>query len=175
MRERRVLEVLKPQKSDKVLEVGFGKGKILKTLAPHIGQLVGVDIEEDLVLRGSQRLDFDNLELKRAPAENLPFEEASFDAVVCSFSYHEFSDGTQALAEIYRVLKPLGRLVIVDPSKDYRLVRLLSRLDKHAQMRAFEELKKEMLVAGFSNIIGEKYRTKWILGEMWLEGTKPGN
>jgi ubiquinone/menaquinone biosynthesis C-methylase UbiE len=172
MRERRVLDVLKPQKNQVVLEIGFGRGKLLGKLAPLVSRVIGVEINDELVTRASQRLQFDNLELKKAPAENLPFEDASFDAVICSYSFHEFSDGTKALAEIWRVLKPMGRVVINDPSRDYFLVRLFSQLAKSQQMRTFEELKKEMLVTGFADIIGERYRTKWILGGMWLEGTK---
>ncbi|MFQ5977565.1 MAG: class I SAM-dependent methyltransferase [Candidatus Heimdallarchaeota archaeon] len=172
MRERRVLDALKPQKNQVVLEIGFGRGKLLGKLAPLVNRVMGVEINEELVTRASQRLQFENLELKKAPAEDLPFEDASFDAVICSFSYHEFSDGTKALKEIWRVLKPLGRVVIVDPSKDSFFVRKFSKMAKGQQMRTFAELRKELLLAGFSDIIGERYRMKLLLKGMWLEGTK---
>lgn len=178
LREKRILAALKPQRQDAILEIGFGKGKLLEKLVPLVDQVVGVEIDEGLILSANQRLRFDNLEVKKGPAEALPFEEARFDAVVCSYSFHEFSDGAKALTEIYRVLKPLGRLVIVDPSKDYFLVRLFSRLakDPHMRsMRSFAELRKELLVAGFIDVIGERYRTRLLLGEQIIEGTKPGN
>ena len=172
LREKRAIELLKPQKRHKVLEIGFGEGKLLKKLAPVVDQVVGVEPKEELVTSTRTRLKLENLELRNAVAENLPFDDAIFDQVVCSYSYHEFSDGRKALTEIWRVLKPLGRIVIIDPSKDNFVVRLFSRIAKSQQIRTFEELRKELLVTGFSDIVGEKYRTKLILGGMWLEGTK---
>ncbi|MHA2270390.1 MAG: class I SAM-dependent methyltransferase [Candidatus Hodarchaeales archaeon] len=178
LREKRILTALKPQRQDAILEIGFGKGKLLEKLAPLADQVVGVEIDENLILSVNQRLHFDNLEVEKGPAEALPFEEARFDAVVCAYSFHEFSDGAKALTEIYRVLKPLGRAIIADPCQDYFFGRLFSRLakDPHRHsMRSFAELRKELLVAGFIDVIGERYRTRLLFGWQIVEGTKPDN
>ncbi|MFW9915898.1 MAG: class I SAM-dependent methyltransferase, partial [Candidatus Thorarchaeota archaeon] len=177
MREKRILAALKPQRQDAILEIGFGTGKLLKKLAPLVDQVVGVEIDENLILSANQRLRFDNLEVRKGSAEALPFDEARFDAVVCCYCFHEFSDGAKALAEIYRVLKPLGRLLVADPSNDYFFGRLFSRLAKDPHwhsMRTFAELRKELLMAGFIDVIGERYRTKLLFGWQIVEGTKPG-
>lgn len=168
----RILNLLQPQSHHKVLEIGFGNGRLLEKLAPLVYHVTGIDIEEKVVTRASQRLDFANLMLKTASAESLPFEDASFDQVICSLSYHEFADASKALAEIRRVLKPLGRLLILDPDRNSFFTRFHFRFTPHGNevIRSFEELRNELLEAGFSEVNGKQYRIYWLFGAMWLEG-----
>ncbi|MFX0116609.1 MAG: class I SAM-dependent methyltransferase [Candidatus Hodarchaeota archaeon] len=172
MDSNKIIDLLKPERHHRVLEIGFGKGKLLKKLSPLVKQVSGIDVDERKVNRAIWKLGLKNLDLRNARAENLPFDDSSFDAVVMVSSYHEFSDGPKALSEIWRVLKPLGRLLVIDISRDNFLIRLLAKLDKDELVRTFEEMRKEMLMAGFSDIIGERIRVKLIFGGMWLEGTK---
>jgi ubiquinone/menaquinone biosynthesis C-methylase UbiE len=108
-------EVLK-QARGKVLEIGFGSGLNLPYYPPHVQQLDTVDVNE-----GMNKLARKNL--ARSPiavayhildAQQLPFPDASFDTVVSSWTLCSIARVDQALAEVYRVLKPGGRFLFVE-------------------------------------------------------------
>ena len=160
MKENVFIDLLKLEKHHKVLLVGFGKGKRLATIAPLVESVTGIEISDELVNKVASKLPFDNIELKTGFAENLPVSDSSFDITIIFNVFHELTDGPKALTEIYRVLKPNGRLIIRDPIKETMFVKLFNKMAKDQTLRTFEELKKELLAANFSNIIGEKFRTK---------------
>jgi ubiquinone/menaquinone biosynthesis C-methylase UbiE len=58
------------------------------------------------------------LPLVQADSERLPFADNSFDAVTCSHSFHHYPQQEQVLREIYRVLRPDGRAMIIDGDRD---------------------------------------------------------
>jgi demethylmenaquinone methyltransferase/2-methoxy-6-polyprenyl-1,4-benzoquinol methylase/phosphoethanolamine N-methyltransferase len=106
---------------DRVLDVGTGPGYLAlaasKLVAPT-GAAVGIDASPEMIdrarelaaRRGSQA------EYLVASAESLPFEDDSFDVVVSRLVFHHLPGDvkTQALGEMARVLKPAGRLLVVD-------------------------------------------------------------
>jgi ubiquinone/menaquinone biosynthesis C-methylase UbiE len=100
-----------------VLDVACGAGHAAEQAAPHVRQVVGIDLTPALLDAGAQRLrasGIDNVLLQQGDATALPFLDASFDVVVCRSSLHHFEDPAVAVAEMARVCRPGGRVVISD-------------------------------------------------------------
>lgn len=100
---------------EKVLELGHGPGHLLATLVSQGFKPVGLDLSPHmsrLARKRLRRLSLANLPLVRAPAQELPFAANTFDSVVATFPT-SFIIQLDTLAEIARVLRPAGRLVIV--------------------------------------------------------------
>ena len=100
-----------------VLEVGCGTGVTTRTLAlwPDVGTVVGVDVAPFLLgkARGLAQ-DLPNITFREADGRSLPFEDETFDVVVFDTTLTHVPGPERALAEAFRVLRPLGRLAIFD-------------------------------------------------------------
>jgi SAM-dependent methyltransferase len=109
-----------------VLDVACGAAHAAEPVAAQVRQVVGVDLTPALLQVGAQRLQgqgVTNVLLQEANAESLPFVEESFDIVYCRSSLHHFADPNQAVAEMARVCRIDGRIVLLDivpPSDDVR-------------------------------------------------------
>jgi ubiquinone/menaquinone biosynthesis C-methylase UbiE len=107
-------ELLGPLEGD-VLEIGVGTGMNL----PHYERarrVVAVEPDEGMAKRLPLRLSNAKVpvEIVSASAEKLPFADASFDTVVATFVFCSVADPPAALAEVRRVLRPAGRLVLIE-------------------------------------------------------------
>ncbi|MDW8280964.1 MAG: class I SAM-dependent methyltransferase, partial [Myxococcales bacterium] len=101
-----VLRYLGPR--DRLLEAGCGTGLILSRLEPHAGLAVGIDLSANMLRRARAR----QLNVLQANITSIPFADDSFD-VVCSFKVlAHVQDIHRALAELTRVLRPGGRLIV---------------------------------------------------------------
>jgi ubiquinone/menaquinone biosynthesis C-methylase UbiE len=109
-----------------VLDVACGAGHAAEQAAPLVRQVVGIDITPALLRLGSERVraaGLDNVLFQEGDANALPFLDDSFDVVVCRSSLHHFPDPRRAVAEMARVCRPDGRVVVSDmiaPSTDVR-------------------------------------------------------
>jgi ubiquinone/menaquinone biosynthesis C-methylase UbiE len=109
-----------------VLDVACGASHAAEPIAPRVRQVVGIDLTRALLHLGAQRLHdhgIGNVLLQEANAECLPFTDESFDVVYCRSSLHHFADPQRAVAEMVRVCRRGGRIVLVDliaPSGDVR-------------------------------------------------------
>src|SRR3990172_4630253 len=131
-----------------VLEVGPGNGRYTVETARAVGPLgkvIAVDIEPKMIERVSRRAHEEgvtNLEANTASVYDLPFPDATFDAVSMIAVISEIPDPQRALGEFYRVLKPAGTLafseLITDP--DYPLARTLIQRATAARFRLSRRL-----------------------------------
>jgi ubiquinone/menaquinone biosynthesis C-methylase UbiE len=104
-----------------VLEVAPGPGYLAVEIA-RLGQfyVTGLDISRSFVEIASDnaRQAAVSIDFRRGDAARLPFEEESFDLVVCQAAFKNFTEPGSALAEMYRVLRRGGTAVIQDMSRD---------------------------------------------------------
>jgi ArsR family transcriptional regulator len=96
-------------------DLGCGTGAVVATLAPHVGRVIGVDASAEMLAAAQARVGaLDNVDLRRGTLEALPLEDQSLDAAVMMLVLHHLPAPAGALAEARRVLKPGGRLLVVD-------------------------------------------------------------
>jgi ubiquinone/menaquinone biosynthesis C-methylase UbiE len=103
------------QANGKVLEVAIGTGLNLEAYPQDI-TLTGIDWSDAMldIARSRATEVGRTATLQQADAHELPFDDASFDTVVCTFGLCAIPDHTQAISEMTRVLRPGGRLILVD-------------------------------------------------------------
>jgi len=96
-------------------DLGCGAGHISDALAPCVGRVIAVDESGPMLAAAQTRLkSHPNVELRTGTIESLPIEDATLDAAVLFLVAHFITDPTKVMREIRRVLKPGGRLLIVD-------------------------------------------------------------
>jgi len=111
--EKRVAALLAPAGDERALDVGTGAGAFAIALAPLVREVVGVDIVPELLEEGRKRAP-GNVEFLEADATALPFEPGSFDIVATARTLHHVPRPELVLAEAVRVLRPGGKLLVVD-------------------------------------------------------------
>jgi SAM-dependent methyltransferase len=100
-----------------VLDVACGAAHVAEQLAPHVRQVVGLDLTPALLELGADRIrraGISNVLLQQGNASTLPFVDTSFDLVVCRGSLHHFPHPEGPVAEMARVCRPGGRVVVSD-------------------------------------------------------------
>ena len=128
---KQIFEALTLRGDENVLDVGCGSGTLLNAAAQQLttGKALGIDIwaphtgggNYDLLLKNAKAEGVANkIEFKQADVRQLPFEDASFDIIVSSGALHhigqERSEHEQAIHEMVRVLKPGGKIALMDVS-----------------------------------------------------------
>lgn len=104
------------QASGDVLEVAVGTGRNLPHYGPAVASLTGIDLSPGMlaVARNRARELGRDADLRVGNAHRLDFADAAFDTVVCTISLCNIPDDRAAIDEMYRVLRPGGRLVLLD-------------------------------------------------------------
>jgi ArsR family transcriptional regulator len=100
-----------------LLDIGTGTGRMLEIFAPHVERVVGVDLSREMLAVARvnlERASLRNCSIRQADMYQLPLATASFDAVVIHQVLHYAERPAAVIAEAARVLRPEGRLVIVD-------------------------------------------------------------
>ncbi|HUL05829.1 MAG TPA: class I SAM-dependent methyltransferase [Candidatus Acidoferrum sp.] len=115
---RRTVERLALAEGARVLDVGCGTGASALPAAERVGaagRVIGVDLAESLLRRGrekAQQRGLRNIEFRCADMTALPFADGDFDAVVCVFAIFFVPDMERQVAELWRMVRPGGRLAI---------------------------------------------------------------
>ncbi len=103
----------------RALEIGCGAGRVVRDLAPRCREVVGVDASAAMLERARERsssLGLGNVSFTEAVASAVPFPDASFDRVVIANVLFYLRDPVAALREATRLLRPGGRLVLLEPT-----------------------------------------------------------
>ena len=118
---RRIADVIPVQPGDAVLDVGCGTGDLAFVLAERVGasgSVSGIDASPEMIARAQRKAQrrHSSADFQVALAQALPFADQRFDHVVSSMAFHHLPGDLkrQALLSIARVIKPGGRVTIVD-------------------------------------------------------------
>jgi ArsR family transcriptional regulator len=96
-------------------DLGTGTGGLAATLAPFVGRVVGVDRSDAMLRAAARRLEgITNVELRAGDLEELPLADGELDVAVLSLVLHYVVDPRDALREVRRVLRPGGRVLVVE-------------------------------------------------------------
>lgn len=119
---KKAIKLLKKDKPKLILDIATGTGDFaIEALALNPDKIIGVDISEGMLSEGIKKIKKrgleDKIELQMGDSEGLLFEDNKFDAVIVSFGVRNFENLEKGLADMYRVLKPGGKTVIVEFSK----------------------------------------------------------
>jgi len=114
---RKVIELLAPQELWRVLDLGCGPGHLMRELAHAVGpqgSVCGVDVSQEMLEIAAR----EGVELAHVEGTTLPFEADVFDAAVATQVYEFVEEIQAALAELFRVLRPGAKAVILDTDWD---------------------------------------------------------
>jgi len=104
---------VQPDGDERALDVGTGAGALALALAPFVAEVVGVDVEPELLARARERAPA-NVTFAEADATSLPFPDGSFDLAGTVRTLHHVHRPELALAELARVTRLGGRALVVD-------------------------------------------------------------
>jgi ArsR family transcriptional regulator len=98
-----------------VADLGCGTGPALVELAPAVRRVIGIDREPRMIEAARARThELPNVEVRQGGLEALPLEDGEIDAATCMLVLHHVPDPSAAFREVRRVLRPGGRLVLID-------------------------------------------------------------
>jgi SAM-dependent methyltransferase len=137
-----------------VLDAGGGAGDLSRALANRARQFVVADLTDamrDVGRDAAEAAGARNVLFVRAALEDLPFPDRSFDAVLCRFVVHHLADPAIALAELRRVCRPAGRVVVADlVALDAGVAAPHNALERLRDPSHTEALTEEALVAAIA-------------------------
>ena len=164
----RILAALAYSRVNRVLDVACGPGIVAEAIAPRVRRVAGIDATAEMIRLANERFQkagLGNGSFTVASAEALPFGPARFSQVVTRLSFHHFTDVPVVLAEIRRVLRPQGRLIVADivSSEDPDESALHNALEKlrdptHIRMYSAGNLIDTLYFGGFKVVHHESWR-----------------
>jgi SAM-dependent methyltransferase len=173
---KRLLRHLQPKKTGRYLDIGCGTGNYTIALSETGVNLTGVD--PSALMLEPARAKNSEIEWKTGRAEKLPFAGASFEGVLATLTIHHWEDLEKSFAEVDRVLKPDGRLVIftstAEQMKNYWLKFYFPQMLEASwkQMPSPAAIENALRNNGFEIVDTEKYFVSQDLADLFLYSGK---
>ncbi|OEC88354.1 MULTISPECIES: class I SAM-dependent methyltransferase [Methanobacterium] len=156
-----VLQKLNQFSFNKLLDVGCGTGNLLSLISSKYEvQIVGIDLSPEMLNIARNKLD-ETADLRLCDSESLPFNDNSFDMVICTDSFHHYPNPANVLAEVKRVLKAGGNFIIADPwlATPFRqFANIFMPFNKDGDIKIYgeSEIRKLLENAGFNTVEWEQ-------------------
>ena len=151
-----LVALAEPSPQESVLDVACGPGLVACEFARHSGQVTGIDITPAMIEQAKKRQQeqaLTNLDWQIGDVLPLPYADGSFSLVITRYSFHHFLDPAAVLAEMIRVCRPGGRVLVadvaVDPAKSAAYDRMeIMRDPSHTHALTTEEFSSLFLGSG---------------------------
>ena len=119
-----ILEEIEKEDFDTLLDAGCGPAPMITLLSEKYPdkKYTGLDLTEAMIEQARKK-GIKNAEFIVGDCENLPFEDNSFDVIICSMSAHHYPEIQNFYNSAYRVLKPNGRLILRDMTTDNKILK----------------------------------------------------
>lgn len=162
---------------DRVLDLACGTGELERRIVGTVSDLeiVGVDLAPSMIDRARNKLEGQpRVTFEQADVHDLPFEGDAFDVAICANTFHYFTHPAQMLQEARRVLRPGGRLVVLDWCRDFWTCRVMDAVlqvldPAYQHCYTLDELSGLLEDAGVAIRDSFRYRFDLIWGMMVLE------
>jgi ubiquinone/menaquinone biosynthesis C-methylase UbiE len=163
-----VISLLNLKEDVCMLDIGCGTGWAMgqaATMNGNKGTFYGVDLSEKMIEKAKENFKGrENFHFLKANAEEIPLEDNRFDIIICTNSFHHYLHPDKALKEMYRLLKPQGKIYILDPPVDLWIAKVLAKVfhlfDRaHVRLHSTKEFEKMITRVGF-NYVGTK-KIRW--------------
>jgi len=174
-----LVEAAAPTPTDQVLDLGCGAGHTALAIAPRVAHVTAVDVTPDMLAtaaRLAEQRRVSNVTFQRADATELPFGDAEFDLVTSRVAAHHFADPARAMAEVWRVLRPGGRIVLVDaispedaPQDTFLNCVEILRDASHVRDWRISEWQRMFSEAGFRTSTLLNTFGIWLDGDEWVQ------
>jgi len=174
----RMVELGAHSGAERVLDLGCGAGHTALAFAPHVAEVVAVDLAEAMLAEGRRlagERGIGNVAFRLGDVEQLDLPDSSFDVVTSRFSAHHYPAPARALAEVVRVLRPRGTFLLVDsvapeaPGCDTFLNAIeVLRDPSHVRDHRVSEWEAMLAEAGLTPVL----RQRWALEldfDSWVE------
>jgi ubiquinone/menaquinone biosynthesis C-methylase UbiE len=146
---------------DVLLDVGCGTGAAVRDASPNVDRAVGFDLSPRMIAQARARAQakgLTNVEFREGDVSGaLPFDSATFTALVCTTAFHHFPRPRDTIAEMSRVLAPGGRLVIADANRRHPAVFALDLVlrvtqPSHVGFRSPAQLMHDLCASGLHRV-----------------------
>lgn len=131
----KLAEMVRPGRDDHAIDIACGAGTLALRFARLVRWACGVDLTPAILSRAKNtaaKEGLSNLEFTLADAHRLPFADSSLDIAVTSYALHHMPDAPRAIAEMARVVRPGGRVGVIDiyVSEDQGIAELNDRIER---------------------------------------------
>ena len=170
----------KPNSTDLALDVACGPGLVACHFAPSVSHITGLDITPEMIRQAEQaqtKGGLSNMAWQVGPADPLPFDNSSFSLVLTRYSFHHFQRPGSVLAEMIRVCRPGGRVLVADVAQQadkvdaYDEIELL-RDPSHTHALSRDEFANLFAASGLEAILFDEYKVEMAL-EVQLSASFP--
>jgi len=160
-----LLDLLALPPNGLLLDAGGGTGRVAEALRSMVREVVVADLSRGMLRHAADK----GLAMACTPAEHLPFASSTFDRIIMADALHHVFNQLQTVAELWRVLAPGGRIVIIEPDIHKFAVKLIAIGEKMFLMRShFLPAEKIAALFAYQNthvrVISDEFNV-WVCAE----------
>jgi ubiquinone/menaquinone biosynthesis C-methylase UbiE len=152
-----LISILDIRENVHMLDIGCGTGRALgqaAKLANGKGLFYGVDLSAKMIEKAKENFkEGGNFHFVKSSSESIPLRNDLFEIIISTNSFHHYLNPGKAMNEIYRLLKPGGKVYILDPTADLLIVKIANKIIKlfepgHVKLYSTQEFKNFITGAG---------------------------